>query len=155
MRTKTTKPSSPVPHPHQHTLKSVERSFELSLQATNKAPKTIRSYLESLHRLMGYLEREGLPATVEGIEKAHLDAFVADLLKTQKVCACQRSSDMSKRHHRSRESKITARILSIVIATLISTALATLLRTAIRTALRTAARTMQRTMARTAVEHTA
>jgi hypothetical protein len=37
---------------------------------------------------------------------------------------------MSKRHRRSRESKITARILSIVIATLISTALATLLRTA-------------------------
>jgi site-specific recombinase XerD len=52
-------------------------SWELSLQAANKSPKTIVSYTGSVRQLVNYLDDHGLPADSEGVEAKHVRAFLA------------------------------------------------------------------------------
>jgi hypothetical protein len=58
--------------------------WELTLRATNKAAKTIKSYLEALHLLCLFLARHRLPDTDEAIARAHVEAFIADQLRRLK-----------------------------------------------------------------------
>jgi site-specific recombinase XerD len=56
-------------------------SWQLSLQAANKSPKTITSYTGSVRQLIKYLNDQGLPADSEGIEAKHVRAFLASELE--------------------------------------------------------------------------
>jgi site-specific recombinase XerD len=63
-------------------------SWELSLQAANKSPKTIVSYLGSVRSLVSFLDAQGLPADSEGVEARHVQAFLlAELERTSAVSA--------------------------------------------------------------------
>ena len=63
-------------------------SWDLSLQAANKSPKTIVSYLGSVRSLVNYLDSHGLPTDSEAIEARHVRAFLlAELERTSAVTA--------------------------------------------------------------------
>jgi site-specific recombinase XerD len=55
-------------------------SFGRHLRAANKAPNTIKAYLEAVDRLDGYLAAQGMPRTVAGLHREHVEAFIADQL---------------------------------------------------------------------------
>jgi site-specific recombinase XerD len=63
-------------------------SWDLSLQAANKSPKTIVSYTGSVRQLVKFLEAEGMPTDSEGIGAKHVRAFLAaELDRTSAVSA--------------------------------------------------------------------
>ncbi|WP_433516451.1 tyrosine-type recombinase/integrase [Nonomuraea sp. CA-143628] len=51
-------------------------SWELSLQAADKSPGTIRSYLDSVRVLARFLSERGLPVEVEAVDAANVRAFL-------------------------------------------------------------------------------
>jgi site-specific recombinase XerD len=53
-------------------------SWERALRAENKAPKTIRTYLEAAHLLGAFLVDRGMPTAVEHISREHVESFVVD-----------------------------------------------------------------------------
>ncbi|HEX2041398.1 MAG TPA: tyrosine-type recombinase/integrase [Acidimicrobiales bacterium] len=55
-------------------------SFERSLRARNRSPRTIRSYVESARLLAAFLAEQGMPTTVEGVRREHVEAFIEDQL---------------------------------------------------------------------------
>jgi site-specific recombinase XerD len=61
-------------------LRSFFESFRRSLLAENKAPRTIRTYLEALGLFGEFLASQGMPTDIEGIHREHVEAFIADLL---------------------------------------------------------------------------
>jgi site-specific recombinase XerD len=64
-------------------LGALAESYRLSLEAQNKSPRTIQTYLEAVARLETFLVAADLPADVDRIERRHVEAFIADLLETQ------------------------------------------------------------------------
>lgn len=58
-------------------------SWVLALQAGNKSPKTIEDYVRGARRYRHWAEAEGEPTDVEKITKAHVQAFVANLVRTR------------------------------------------------------------------------
>jgi len=61
-------------------LVSLLRSWELSLRAARKSPKTIRSYLESGRQLADFLGAAGMPVDVAAIRREHVEAFIVDVM---------------------------------------------------------------------------
>ena len=59
-------------------LERLAVSWRRHLVATNKAPKTIKSYTLSLALLRGYLADHGLPTTAHDLTREHVELFVAD-----------------------------------------------------------------------------
>jgi site-specific recombinase XerD len=55
-------------------------SFARHLRAANKAPNTIKSYLEAVARFDAFLEARGMPRQVAHIRREHAESFVADQL---------------------------------------------------------------------------
>jgi integrase/recombinase XerD len=51
-------------------------SWELSLQAADKSPGTIRSYLDSVRVLARFLSERGMPVEVEAVDAANVRAFL-------------------------------------------------------------------------------
>jgi site-specific recombinase XerD len=51
------------------------------LRATNKAPTTVASCLRCAENLLAFLTDRGMPTTATGINRAHLEAFLGDLLE--------------------------------------------------------------------------
>lgn len=66
------------------TYQRVLRSYRIHLRATNAAPRTIETYMESLRQLGAFLTDEGMPTDVEYITREHVEAFVAHLLERWK-----------------------------------------------------------------------
>ena len=52
------------------------RSFELSLRATNKAPKTIKSYTQSVQVFCLFLAENGMPTDVRLLTREHVETFM-------------------------------------------------------------------------------
>jgi len=61
---------------------SLADSYRLSLEAQNKSPRTIQTYLEALARLDAFLVRARMPRIVAVLEREHIEAFIADILAT-------------------------------------------------------------------------
>lgn len=59
------------------------RSFRRTLLAENKSPHTISAYMEAVRSLGAFLEAQGMPTSVAGIAREHLEAWVTDLLATK------------------------------------------------------------------------
>jgi site-specific recombinase XerD len=55
-------------------------SFARHLRAGNKAPATIKAYLEATAQLDAFLAARGMPRTVAAIHREHVEAFVEDQL---------------------------------------------------------------------------
>ena len=62
------------------TLPELARSFRTSLEAQNKSPRTVQTYMEALTLFGDYLARQGMPQRVSAIHREHVEAFVADLV---------------------------------------------------------------------------
>jgi site-specific recombinase XerD len=56
------------------------RSFERSLRAANKSPRTVETYLAALDQLCGFLTRQGMPTTATGVTREHIEAYLVELL---------------------------------------------------------------------------
>ena len=56
------------------------QSFARHLRAANKSPLTIKSYLDAVTLLDGFLEARGMPRMVAAIHREHVEAFVEDQL---------------------------------------------------------------------------
>jgi site-specific recombinase XerD len=51
-------------------------SWQLSLEAAGKSPKTVRSYTDSVKALQAFLTAQGMPTDVEEVDTEHLRAFL-------------------------------------------------------------------------------
>lgn len=68
-------------------------SFELSLRAANKAPRTIEVYGDSLRQLIDYLRTAGMPTDATKLTREHLEMFEVSLSE-----AGRKPSTVSVRH---------------------------------------------------------
>lgn len=57
-------------------------SFRRHLAAENKTPATLENYMAAVTLLARFLEREGLPTAPDALRRSHIEAFLADILKT-------------------------------------------------------------------------
>jgi site-specific recombinase XerD len=64
-------------------LPVLAESYRLSLEAQNKSPRTIQTYLEAIARLDSYLVEHGLTHEVRLIRREDVEGFIVALLATQ------------------------------------------------------------------------
>ena len=57
-------------------LRTFITSWQLSLEAAGKSPRTVRSYTDSVRALCVFLDAQGMPSDVEGVAADHLRAFL-------------------------------------------------------------------------------
>lgn len=55
-------------------------SFERSLRASNKSPRTVETYSAATQQLLEFLRTSGMPTQVESIRREHVEAFIESLL---------------------------------------------------------------------------
>lgn len=60
-------------------LTVLRRSFDLSLRAEGKRPRTIQSYLEALDQLTAFLDGAGMPTQAAQVTREHVEAFLVSL----------------------------------------------------------------------------
>jgi len=53
------------------------KSFERYLRATNKAPKTIKSYTDTLRRFRDFLTENGMPTDIRRLTREHVETYIA------------------------------------------------------------------------------
>jgi site-specific recombinase XerD len=58
-------------------------SFQRSLRASNKSPKTIATYSEAAEQLLAFLRESGTPTQVTKIGREHVEAFIEKLVQTK------------------------------------------------------------------------
>ncbi|MGZ6896051.1 MAG: phage integrase N-terminal SAM-like domain-containing protein, partial [Acidimicrobiia bacterium] len=56
-----------------------DRSFQRSLKAAGKSPKTVATYLEAVHQFSAFLAAQGMPTDVAHIHREHVEVFVVAL----------------------------------------------------------------------------
>src|SRR5215212_11015870 len=54
-------------------------SFRRHLRAENRAPSTLVTYAKAVDQLAAYLGAQGMPQTVAGVRREHIEAFLIDL----------------------------------------------------------------------------
>jgi site-specific recombinase XerC len=69
--------------PHDD-LAAMPASFARHLRAENKAERTVRTYLEGIARLHAFLADRGLPLDLGSIRRAHIEEWVAAMLRDGK-----------------------------------------------------------------------
>ena len=62
-------------------LSTLVPSWERSLRATNKSPRTIETYTESVRQLHAFLVDKAMPTDVTKIRREHVEAFIESLLE--------------------------------------------------------------------------
>ena len=63
-------------------LAQASRSFERHLMAENKSVRTARTYLAAVSQLDRFLGDAGMPRSLTGIRREHLEAFLVDRLRS-------------------------------------------------------------------------
>jgi len=58
-------------------------SWELSLRAARKSPKTIGAYLDAGRQLLAFLDGCGMPTDVAAMHREHVEGFVLHLIETR------------------------------------------------------------------------
>jgi len=53
------------------------KSFERYLRATNKAPKTIKSYTDTVRRFRDFLTENGMPTDIRRLTREHVETYIA------------------------------------------------------------------------------
>jgi site-specific recombinase XerD len=64
------------------TIQGEAEGFGQHLEALNRSPRTIESYIESVRQLAAYLVAQGMPTRVESIRREHIEAYLVDLRRT-------------------------------------------------------------------------
>ena len=59
-------------------------SFERSLLALNRSPRTIETYLDGVRLFYGYMKGQGMPLDIPYIRREHIESFIAQQLETHK-----------------------------------------------------------------------
>jgi hypothetical protein len=84
--------------PRGHLL-VLNRSFRRTLEAENKSPRTIEAYTDAVRLLATYCQVHGHPLLTPELQRAHIQAFIADQLAagsppppTTATAACTPSS---------------------------------------------------------------
>lgn len=54
-------------------------SWQRSLRAARRSPRTVQSYTEAAEQLSDFLVRQGMPTAVDSIRREHVEAFLEDL----------------------------------------------------------------------------
>lgn len=54
-------------------------SWQRSLRAARRSPRTVKSYTEAAEQLSDFLVRTGMPSAVDSIKREHVEAFIQDL----------------------------------------------------------------------------
>ena len=62
-------------------VRTLARSWERSLRATNRSPKTRETYLEATGQLADFLEARGMPTAVAAPTREHVETFVEHLVE--------------------------------------------------------------------------
>jgi site-specific recombinase XerD len=65
--------------------------FALTLKAQGKSPATVRVYLSAVNQLAGFLAERGMPASVAGIAREHVEAYIADLFERGRSASTART----------------------------------------------------------------
>lgn len=65
-------------------LSGLIASFERSLRAQNKSPRTIQTYGDDARRFVAFLKESGMPTKVDRIAREHVETFIADQLERHK-----------------------------------------------------------------------
>jgi site-specific recombinase XerD len=60
-------------------LEALIPSWQRSLRAARRAPKTVQNYLDGAGQLLAYLEAHGMPTDAASIKREHVEAFLVDL----------------------------------------------------------------------------
>lgn len=60
-------------------IRPLIESWELSLRAANKSPKTCEVYREGVAQLAAFLEATGMPTDVEHVTREHVEAWILSL----------------------------------------------------------------------------
>ncbi len=63
------------------TLSSLAPSFQRSLMAANKSPRTVRTYLAGLSALTEFTRTNGLPERISEISRRHIESFLVERSK--------------------------------------------------------------------------
>ena len=71
-------PALPVNH-----ILTLADSFRRHLDAGSAAPRTREIYGDAVRRLARYLSANGMPVTIDGVRREHLEAYMAELLATR------------------------------------------------------------------------
>ena len=61
-------------------LQDLIPSFERSLRARNRSPRTIRSYVDSARLFAAFLVDSGMPTTAAAVRREHVEAFIEQQL---------------------------------------------------------------------------
>jgi len=61
-------------------LRSLIPSWQLSLRAANKAPRTLETYTLAAGQLAAFLDERGMPSAVHAIRREHVEAFIESVL---------------------------------------------------------------------------
>jgi site-specific recombinase XerD len=69
---------------HPGDVRTLARSWRLSLEAENKSPATLETYGISLRQFIAFLLDRGMPTEAENIRREHVEAFIAHLLERWK-----------------------------------------------------------------------
>jgi site-specific recombinase XerD len=54
-------------------------SWQRSLRAANRSPRTVQSYAEAATQFSDFLVRKGMPSAVDSIRREHVESFIEDL----------------------------------------------------------------------------
>ena len=65
------------------------RSFGLSLRATNKSPKTIKSYTDTVRAFCLFLVEHGMPTDVSLLSREHVEMYIALQIDTYRPKTAQ------------------------------------------------------------------
>jgi hypothetical protein len=65
--------------PRGHLL-VLNRSFQRTLEAENKNPRTIEACTDAVRLLVGYCQAHGHPLVASDLEREHVQVFIADQL---------------------------------------------------------------------------
>ncbi len=73
------------------TVAELRVDLELSLQAANKSPATIRTYTAAVTQFADFLDGHDMPVEVSEIRREHVEAFLADLITRGRSAATART----------------------------------------------------------------
>jgi hypothetical protein len=62
-------------------LTSLQRSFQRSLAALNRTPRTRNTYAAALRAFVAFLVANRMPQTAAGVQREHVESFIADVLE--------------------------------------------------------------------------
>ena len=61
-------------------VRTLAKSFERYLRATNRSPRTVETYLEAVEQFARFLDRQELPSLVARIRREHVEAYMTAVL---------------------------------------------------------------------------